>query len=48
MPNVNKPTNEDRFADQDRRAHSGRSPLVILAIVIFVIGVGFLMMLFTH
>ena len=48
MPNKNKSTNEDRFARQDQRAYSAKSPLVILAIVVIVISIGFLMMLFTH
>jgi hypothetical protein len=48
MPNVNKSANGHRLAGQDQRAHSGRFSLLVLAIVVMVIAVGFFMMLFTH
>jgi hypothetical protein len=45
MPNENNSTEEDRFARQDRRAYSGWSSLITLAIIAIVIGIFFLMFL---
>jgi hypothetical protein len=47
MPKGNNSTNEDRFARQDQRAYRARSSLVIVAIIVIIIGVGFFM-LFAH
>jgi hypothetical protein len=41
-------TDENRFARQGQRAYSAKSPLVILAILVVVIGIGFFMLLLTH
>jgi hypothetical protein len=48
MPTENNSTSEDRFRRQDQRPHSARFSLVIVAIILIVIGVGFFMMLFIH
>ena len=40
-------TDENRFARQASE-HTAGSPLVILAIIVVVISIGFFMMLFTH
>jgi hypothetical protein len=48
MANENKSTDEGRFARQDQRPHSARLFLVIVAIILIVIGIGFFMMLFTQ
>jgi hypothetical protein len=47
MPNKNQAKDEDRFTRQDR-PYSARLFLVIVAIIVIVIGIGFFMMLFTH
>ena len=48
MANENKPTDDGRFAPQDQRPYSARLFLVIVAIILVVIGIGFFMMLFTQ
>jgi len=42
-----KSTDEDRYARQDQRPQIARLFLVIVAIMLIVIGIGFFMMLFT-
>jgi hypothetical protein len=48
MANDNKSTDEGCFSPQDQRPYSARLFLVIVAIVLIVIGIGFFMMLFTQ
>jgi hypothetical protein len=48
MANENKSTDEGRFAPQDQRPYSARLFLVIVAIILIMIGIGFFMMLFTQ
>jgi hypothetical protein len=48
MPNENNSTDEDRFGRQDQRRQSAGLFLVVVAIILIVIGIGFFMMLFTQ
>ena len=48
MPNENKSTDEDRFVQQGQRRQSAGLFLVVFAIILIVVGIGFFMMLFTQ
>ncbi|MGN6718888.1 MAG: hypothetical protein ACTHLX_16015, partial [Candidatus Binatia bacterium] len=48
MANDNKSTDKGRFSPQDQRPYSARLFLVIVAIILIVIGIGFFMMLFEN